>query len=142
MLGLRKALESDVPFLVQLRHETMYTHLQNSGVELDSDAQLARVMYQFDCAQIILIDRRAVGLLKVNRNSNPWNLIQIQLSPMVQGQGLGESLVACVLEEARNAGVNVELSVLKANPAKRLYERLGFRVVDETELEYSMLFAI
>lgn len=120
----------------------MRAHLLNSGLEIESDAQLARVMYQFEAAQIILMDTAEIGLLKLNRNSNPWDLVQIQLLPAFQGQGFGEWIVKRVLAEARDAGVDVGLSVLKANPAKRLYERLGFRVVAESEFEYSMRFVI
>lgn len=84
------------------------------------------------------VDGADVGLLKLDRDSRPCRLIQIQLSPSVQRCGLGENLVRAVIEEAREAGVAVELSVLKINPARRLYERCGFRVVEEQEREYIM----
>ena len=118
----------------------MLPHLRNSGVDLDSEAQLARVMYQFEAAQIIIRDGNEIGLLKLDRSSNPWELIQIQIIPSLQGQGLGAVLIERVLAEALEAGVGVGLSVLKANPAKRLYEKLGFSLVSESEFEYSMRF--
>lgn len=48
------------------------------------------------------------------------------------------SLPSLVLREAGQAGVAVELSVLKVNPARRLYERLGFVQVSEGEHSYLM----
>ena len=39
---------------------------------------------------------------------------------------------------ADRAGVTLGLSVLKANPAKRLYEQLGFSVVGEDAHEFHM----
>jgi predicted phosphodiesterase len=42
-----------------------------------------------------------------------------------------------MLEEARQ-GVAVTLQVLKMNPARRLYERLGFCIVGETGMKYRM----
>jgi ribosomal protein S18 acetylase RimI-like enzyme len=49
-------------------------------------------------------------------------------------------LIADFLDEARVAGMSVVLGVLRANPARRLYERLGFRVVGQSEISYKMRF--
>jgi ribosomal protein S18 acetylase RimI-like enzyme len=43
-----------------------------------------------------------------------------------------------LLADAARAQVAVELSVLKANPARLLYERLGFKLIGEDEYEYRM----
>jgi len=37
-----------------------------------------------------------------------------------------------VIDETRAAGKPVALRVLKPNPARRLYERLGFEIICET----------
>jgi ribosomal protein S18 acetylase RimI-like enzyme len=44
---------------------------------------------------------------------------------------MGSKLIRSVLAEARAIDLPLSLSVLKANPARRLYERLGFVVVAE-----------
>jgi ribosomal protein S18 acetylase RimI-like enzyme len=59
-------------------------------------------------------------------------LSQIQLLPSCQGQGIGERVIAALLDQARREQLPVRLSVLKGNPARRLYERLGFQMVSET----------
>lgn len=114
----------------------MAQHLMNSGVNLDADAQMARVMYRFDCAKVVVLGGVDVGLLKVSRDVSPWELIQIQVSPTLQGRGLGGRLVQQIISDAQEDGADVELSVLKANPARALYERLGFRVFSENDSEY------
>jgi ribosomal protein S18 acetylase RimI-like enzyme len=43
-----------------------------------------------------------------------------------------------ILAAAAAKGKPVELSVLKNNPARRLYDRLGFAVVTEDEMKYYM----
>lgn len=47
----------------------------------------------------------------------------------LRGQGIGARLLAAVIAEARCRGFGLCLSVRTGNPARRLYERLGFRVV-------------
>jgi ribosomal protein S18 acetylase RimI-like enzyme len=51
---------------------------------------------------------------------------------------VGERLIEGLIAEARRAGATLSLFVLHANPARRLYERLGFRVVQQGEHEDRM----
>lgn len=44
-----------------------------------------------------------------------------------------------LFREADRSDKPVRLRVLKVNPARRLYQRLGFRIVDEDETHYTML---
>lgn len=136
MISLRPAQASDLDFLMALRIQTMSAHLQNSGIEIALDEQKRRVLHRLDCAQIVNLDGVDCGLLKVSRDTEPWKLIQIQIAASAQGRGLGEKLIRQVLLDARQQGVAVELSVLKNNPARALYERLGFRLCGEDEFEY------
>src|SRR5262249_34084632 len=56
-----------------------------------------------------------------------------------QGRGLGARLIRELLLAAQREGAAVRLSVLRANPALRLYQRLGFRVVSETAHGFHLL---
>ena len=42
-------------------------------------------------------------------------------------QGVGEKLMRALIGEAARRGLDLNLSVRSENPARRLYERLGFR---------------
>jgi ribosomal protein S18 acetylase RimI-like enzyme len=137
-LTRRQAEESDVPFLMRLRRESMGQHLKATGAGTSESDHLARLRYRFECAEVLLQDGAPVGLLKVSRDGRDWKVIQIQLVPALQGHGLGQELLSEVIAEAAAAGASLTLSVLKANPARSLYERLGFVVESESEHEYNM----
>ena len=64
----------------------------------------------------------------------------VSVAPAVQRRGIGAALIRSLLDEASVAGKRVHLDVLRANPARRLYERLGFRVVAEDTHSYLMRF--
>jgi GNAT superfamily N-acetyltransferase len=134
----RPATQKDVPFLMKLRQETMNPHLLASGRVRSAEEDLRRVLFRFDCAEIVMLANEAIGLLKVSRDSKDWYLIQIQLTPALQGRGLGTQLIQDVVDEARKANVSLALNVLKANPARLLYDRLGFAVVSETDRAFEM----
>jgi ribosomal protein S18 acetylase RimI-like enzyme len=137
-LTFRPATEADIPFLLELRRQTMSEHLRASGIEPSESERRARVLVSFDCAEIILLAGAPVGLLKVVRGADNWDLVQIQIVPEKQGRGFGTGILERLLADAVQAQVSVSLSVLRSNPARRLYERLGFRIVSENDHAYHM----
>ena len=138
LLSRRPARDSDVPFLLDLRAQTMHSYELAVGIDPTPARNEARVMAHFESAEIVECEGQAIGILKVVREPLHWYLVQIQLLPSHQGRGIGGKLVESVLIEARRHGVPVKLSVLKSNRARQLYERLGFRVVSEGAHEYQM----
>src|ERR1700756_1948035 len=96
-ISLRSAIEEDLPFLLELRQQTMDKYLLASGLRFSVQEHMQRALYRFDCAQIIHIAGEAVGLLKVSRDGKAWCLIQIQLKPTLHGRGLGTQLIQAVI---------------------------------------------
>jgi GNAT superfamily N-acetyltransferase len=137
-LSRRPATPHDSPFLLALRQRTMNGHLVASGAEIDDAHHMARLMHRFECAEVLLHEAAPVGLLKVSRDALEWVVIQIQLVPAWQGRGIGAALLAEVVGQATRAGADLTLSVLKANPARALYERLGFFIERENGFSYEM----
>jgi ribosomal protein S18 acetylase RimI-like enzyme len=57
--------------------------------------------------------------------------LAIATLPDVIGQGIGSALLEALIEQARGHVPAIVLTVRSANPARRLYERFGFQVIDE-----------
>jgi ribosomal protein S18 acetylase RimI-like enzyme len=55
--------------------------------------------------------------------------LSIAVKPGARGRGVGEKLLRALIAEAAHRGFRLCLSVRHDNPARRLYERIGFRVV-------------
>ena len=53
--------------------------------------------------------------------------VSIGVNPNARGQGVGEKLMRALIGEAARREIGLCLSVRSENPARRLYERLGFR---------------
>ena len=124
--ALRAAAAADVPFLLELRLATMGPHFERQGRRPSLADHRQRVLQRLDAAEIVECAGRAAGLRKLLREGDAWTLEQIQLVPAVQRRGIGSALVADAIAQARAAGASLQLHVLKDNPARRLYERLGF----------------
>jgi ribosomal protein S18 acetylase RimI-like enzyme len=136
---MRDAGTGDISFLLQLRRQTMNAYLEKSDMSTSDENHMKRIELAFDAAQIIQINGKDVGLLKCVRGGREWELVQIQLLPELQGTGIGTRVIKELLVEARTSEASVRLSVLKVNPARELYERLGFVVIDENEKSFDML---
>jgi GNAT superfamily N-acetyltransferase len=89
--------------------------------------------YDLDLAasRVALLDGVPVGLANLGvRGERAW-IGGIGVTPFARRRGVGEQLMRAVLDEARGRGARtVLLEVLEGNdPARRLYEKLGFEDV-------------
>ena len=140
--SLRKANQDDVKFLLKLRRMTMDSYLANHGLDISDAEHLSRIQYKFEAARIVQVDTQNMGLFKAKYlpEKLQWYIFQIQILPSYQGQGIGRGLITNLCEKANKENLSVGLSVLKSNPAKKLYDALGFRVVAENSAEYDMVY--
>lgn len=128
---LRAAVDADIPFLVTLRKLAMGPHRTAAGIPEDDEQVHAMVRKDFSSASVILHQNLPIGLFKATQASSPRSIPQVQLLPEWQRKGIGTELVSRFVADALAQGEAVELSVLKVNPARCMYERLGFKVVSE-----------
>ena len=139
-LEYRKALETDIEYLLWLRKITMDEHLINSGVTLSDDDQLLRINYLFEQAKIITLKEKNIGLLKLDEQENKVEIVQIQIDPKFQGKGFGQQIIKTVIKDSLAKDKEIFLSVLKENPAKELYSRIGFKIIGEDDTSFMMVF--
>ena len=101
----------------------------------DAAAERAEMQKRLDSGayQIVLVDGRAAGVLAVTRQADSLHLKHVELLPECQGRMVGTAIICDLIAQARALGLPVTLHVLNVNPARRLYERLGFRVVAEVD---------
>ena len=90
-----------------------------------------------DCVtSVVEVGNRRVGRLRIVRNGDLIELCGIQLLPDIQRQGIGSAIIEDLKVQATVASIPLGLGVEKDNQeARRLYERLGFVHVGETEQE-------
>ncbi len=140
ILSYRKATLADLPFLLQLRKITMVKHLEKAGVHSTEEQHLERVKEFFYDSQIILLNNKPIGLLKLALFTERLHIRQFQILPKIQGKGIGYRVLNDVIKRAIKRKLSITLNVLLDNPARQLYLRAGFIVTGENELEYQMSY--
>ena len=88
--------------------------------------------------RIISVDGNDVGWLQVADSPTEIRLQKFFVSPQFQRHGIGSEVLSDLLVTWRSTGKKILLKVLKNNPARRLYERLGFSVAAEAGVIFRM----
>lgn len=88
--------------------------------------QFYREHYPDASFQVILLDGEPAGRLYVDRWAREHRIVDVALLPEHRGGGVGTRVLNEVIAAADRAGKPVSIHVEVFNPARRLYERLGF----------------
>lgn len=139
--GLRDAADADFEFVHALRSEAFRRHvIATYGTWNDAEQRQRLAAHWHDRPwQILEVEGSAVGVLSVREEQEPVELDVIVLDPAVRGRGIGSAVIRDVVRRAAASGRGVALQVLRTNErARRLYERLGFTVTDETATNHVM----
>jgi ribosomal protein S18 acetylase RimI-like enzyme len=136
--SFRPAVEADLPFLLALRLQTMAPNFVRQGIALSDEEHRQRAGFRLDACRIVQRDGQDIGMVKVLHEGRTWTIEQLQIASGHQGGGIGAAVLRTIIADARAAGALLRLSVLKQNPAARLYARLGFRTLAESANSYKM----
>lgn len=133
-ITLRAATADDYDFCYRVQKATMQEYVEQTW-GWDEAFQQAYFRQRFDPArnQVIVLGGADIGVFAVERRERDIFLAKIYILPEYQRRGIGTGLIKLVLQEAFKEGLPVTLRVLKVNPARRLYERLGFAVIEEND---------
>jgi GNAT superfamily N-acetyltransferase len=128
---LRQAHPRDLPFCARLYFAEMDHIISRLGLDMARQWEsFARQWHEAE-VRIITMSGEDIGWLQTKTTDSTLFLGQLYLSRHIQRQGIGTRVLQMLIEEARRAGKPVTLAVVKINPARRLYERLGFQCTHE-----------
>src|SRR6185503_7051310 len=147
--ALRPASAGDEAFLFELYCTTRKEEIAAWGLDSSQKEILLRMQFNgqrlhyesaYDALEhsIIMVGNRPTGRIMVFRSEHEHVLVDIALLPDARGMGIGAALIADLLTEAERAGKPVSLHVAKDNRARRLYERLGFEICEDTGMYFKM----
>jgi RimJ/RimL family protein N-acetyltransferase len=141
-LRLRPVEEADRAFLVELYASAREPELAH--VPWDDATRRAFIEQQFSAQDghyrqnypgatldVIEVDGESAGRLYVHRGPNDIRIMDIALAPAFRGRGIGTELLRALMAQAQESGRKLSIHVEMNNPARKLYERLGFRPAGE-----------
>ncbi len=135
-ISFRPIKQKDFEFLWRLHNAALKDYVtQTWGWDEDWQKRNFAETFKPEKAQIIVFEEKDVGYWEVSEKETETVLISIRLLPEYQRRGIGTKIIKDLLDNSQKP---VRLQVLKVNPAKKLYERLGFEIIDETDTHFLM----
>ena len=141
-LRLRAITPEDDSFLARVyassRAEELAITGWSDGLKADFcrrqfDAQSAYYAANYPEASFQIIERNGwpVGRLYVARWEKEIRIMDVTVLPEFRGTGIGTKLLRDLQEEARSAAKSLTIHVERFNRALMLYQRLGFKQVED-----------
>lgn len=137
-LELRPATASDIDWLVELRAVVLRDDLERLGVyDPKRVRQRLRDEFRPENTQIIMLDGADAGSISVREEADARWIEHFYITPTAQNRGIGTALLARVL--AAGDPRPHRLNFLQGSAARRLYERHGFAVETEDDVDVWMI---
>lgn len=135
-ISLRPAIAADAEFVYRVTETCMRFYAEQIWGTWNEAG--AREDFTPDKDLIVQLDGRDIGCVELEAASDHIELGKLYILPDWQNRGIGTRLLRRFIDEARAAGKPLRLRVLSVNPARRLYERMGFVVTQTTPERYYM----
>jgi ribosomal protein S18 acetylase RimI-like enzyme len=150
-VSYRPMADNDVPFVAELYASTRRDEVAQTGwppeaqaafLKQQHEAQHSHYSQHFPDAERLIVERggEAIGRLYLRDEGDRRHVIDISLVPECRGQGIGGAILRDVLDQSAELGKGVSIFVEKNNPARRLYDRLGFEPIEDVGV-YDLLQA-
>jgi GNAT superfamily N-acetyltransferase len=136
----RPASAADVEAVAELRAVVMRPDLERLG-RYDEQRVRQRFRDGFTPAHTWMIEVGGAwaGCVALRPDKDSYWLEHFYLDPDVQGRGIGSAVMSRLLERCDRENAVVRLNVLQGSSARRLYERHGFTVESEDEVDVFMV---
>lgn len=140
-LTQRPATDADLDTIFSILREAISSYVEQVYGPWNDIEQRAR----FDAStrsvdhSMLELNGEAIGFTCVTNSADEIYLVRLMILPRFQNLGFGSQILREIIESSDRRGLPVRLRVMKVNPARRLYERHGFVVTEETETHWMMV---
>jgi len=137
-ITLRPATPDDFAYCARLYFSAMEPTIR--ALDLDIAKHTAGFRERWVAAEVRIIthDGVDVGWVQAAAEADALFLKQLFVEAPLQRRGIGTRVMHRLMDEAARDGRAMTLGVVKTNPARRLYERLGFALTHEDERKFYM----
>lgn len=88
--------------------------------------------------EVVMFEDQPVGRLYVDYREDEIHIIDIAILPEFRGRGIGASLMYQLIDKSETRGVPLRLRVQPDRPARIWYERLGFNLIADEQINWYM----
>lgn len=135
--NLRVCTKNDIYFIFDLKKLCLKWYIDevygwDDATQLDKTKKELDKLIEF--MRIISVDGKDIGITTFIEHDNIYNVGLLMIHPEYQNKGIATNILKEYINIANKDKKKLILRTYKHNPAKRLYERLGFKVYDEDNI--------
>lgn len=129
-LTIRRALWEDYQFCHKLAKQNMSHYIKKYWGGWSP--RLYRKGFNPKNTWIVLYNKKRIAFFRTKTKKGSLYFEDMQVSKLMRGKGIGTYLMKLIERKAiKNKIRRIRLTVFKDNPAKRLYDRLGYKVIKD-----------
>lgn len=136
----RKCNETDIKFIYELKEKCFKWYIEKIyGWNEQLQLELTQKEMNEHMADMNIIQHEGtdIGVFTSYYDDTGDACVgMFAILPEYQGKGIGTQILINILEENKN--VRIYLKTYRENPARNLYQRVGFMKYDETETHWLM----
>jgi len=137
-IGVRHASPQDYEFCERLYFAGMHQIIEQLNLDRNLQAASFQRQWILSEARILAVDGIDIGWMQSSVQDGELFLKQLFVDGPHQNRGIGTQVMRQLIADAEEARHSVGLHVVKINPALRLYQRLGFRIIGEDDRKFFM----
>lgn len=141
-LRLRGITANDMPQLKAMYADSRAQEMQHFPFTAEQSAQFLQMQFNAQhqhyqthypnaSYELILLNDEVIGRLYVERGQQEILIVDILILSAHCQHGIGSYLLRNLIDEAKNTNQRLTAHVELNNPARRLYQRLGFKEIEQ-----------
>ncbi len=136
---MRRATDADFLFMRETKLDGLRPYVDAMwGWNREKQEHIFQQNFDPSRCEIIVMDGADVGFISVVESAATMFLAGIYVCATARRHGIGTAILRDLIATAVKQSKPLTLQVLKVNPARRLYERMGFVTMGETSSHFLM----
>lgn len=135
---LKEASKKHIDQLIEYKHHSIFDYATNLSIEEVTRIKeyvKNNIYKELKHYKMITVDENEIGCVLVTEKENKCFLDELYIEEKYRGKGIG----TCILKDITNKYSPIYLWVYRQNTnAIALYQKLGFKIIEETENRYLM----
>lgn len=140
-IEFRDCKYTDVDFIVHLK-ELCFKWYVEIIYGWDINIQKEKTIHELDRhindMRIIRLDNKDIGITTFYEEDNTYIVGLIIIHPNYHNKGIATNIINDYIERAKYENKRIVVKTYKENPARKLYERLGFELYKEDNTHVHM----
>ena len=141
-IEFRDCKYNDVDFIVKLKELCLKWYVEkiyHQDINIQKEKTINELDKHINDIKIIMVNKKDIGITTFYENDNAYIVGLIMIHPEYQNKGIATNIIKNYIEIAKEKNKEIMIKTYKENPAKKLYERLGFSKYNEDNTHIYLL---